>query len=90
MLPDEGIWQWKSEVPALSAVRNLSIGSILGPLGEKEVNWYMQPNYLNQLLSQLTPQLESISLVVLNFSTSVRIPLLLIYGTLVIIFIMII
>ncbi|KAJ4781842.1 embryo defective 2016 [Rhynchospora pubera] len=70
LLPDEGIWRWKSEIPPLSAVRNLSIGSILGPLGEKEVNWYMQPHYLNQLLSQLIPQLESISLVVLNFSTS--------------------
>jgi hypothetical protein len=79
LLPDEGIWQWKTEVPPFSAVRNLSIGSILGPLSEEEVNWYMQPNYQNQLLAQLTPQLESISLVVLNFSTSVRTSLLLIY-----------
>ncbi|KAJ3682983.1 hypothetical protein LUZ60_013210 [Juncus effusus] len=70
LFPDEGIWQWRSEIPPLSAVRNLSISTFLGPLVEKEVNWYMNKEHVNQLISQLTPQLENIAIVVLNFSIS--------------------
>lgn len=71
LFPEEGIWLWKYEIPPLSALRILSIGSILGPQAERDINWYLQPEHLAVLLVRLTPQLDRIAQVVLHFASTV-------------------
>lgn len=71
LFPDEGIWSWKDEMPPLSALRTLSVGSLLGPLVEKDINWYLQPEHLKLLLIRLTPQLDRIAQIALHFAFSV-------------------
>ncbi|XP_073107829.1 protein virilizer homolog isoform X2 [Elaeis guineensis] len=70
LFPEEGIWLWKYEIPPLSALRVLSIGSILGPQAERDINWYLQPEHLAVLLIRLTPQLDRIAQVVLHFAST--------------------
>ncbi|KAH7674399.1 Protein virilizer protein [Dioscorea alata] len=68
LLPMEDIWQWRNEMPRLSVLRALSVGTILGPRAEQCVNWYLQPEHLAVLLVRLTPQLERIAELVLQFA----------------------
>ncbi|XP_015900411.3 protein virilizer homolog isoform X2 [Ziziphus jujuba] len=70
LFPEEGIWLWKKGMPLLSALRTLSIGTLLGPQKEKQINWYLQPLHLEKLLGQLTPQLEKIALVIQHYAIS--------------------
>ncbi|KAJ6813815.1 uncharacterized protein M6B38_141565 [Iris pallida] len=68
--PEEGIWLWCNGMPPLSAFRTLSIGSILGPESERDVDWFLQPEHLTVLLVRLTPQLDRIAQIVLHFAFS--------------------
>ncbi|OAY73037.1 hypothetical protein ACMD2_02584 [Ananas comosus] len=61
LFPDEGIWLWKNEMPPLSAVRALSIATVLGPQVERQINWYLLPEHSSLLLIRLTPQLDKIA-----------------------------
>ncbi|XP_010906480.1 protein virilizer homolog isoform X2 [Elaeis guineensis] len=70
LFPEEGIWLWKYDIPPLTALRILSIGSILGPQAERDINWYLQPEHLAVLLIRLTPQLDRIAQVVLHFAST--------------------
>nr|CAD1833153.1 unnamed protein product [Ananas comosus var. bracteatus] len=70
LFPDEGIWLWKNEMPPLSAVRALSIATVLGPQVERQINWYLEPEHSSLLLIRLTPQLDKIAQVVLHYATS--------------------
>ncbi|XP_038985471.1 protein virilizer homolog isoform X2 [Phoenix dactylifera] len=70
LFPEEGIWLWKYEIPPLSALGLLSIGSILGPQAERDIIWYLQPEHLEVLLVRLTPQLDRIAQVVLHFAST--------------------
>ncbi|XP_072967043.1 protein virilizer homolog isoform X2 [Typha angustifolia] len=70
LFPDEGIWLWKNGIPPLSAIRTLSIGTVLGPQVESEINWYFKSEHLSVLLIRLTPQLDRIAQIVLHFATS--------------------
>lgn len=58
-------------MPFLSALRTLSVGTLLGPQEEKKVNWYLQPVHLEKLLGQLTPQLEKIAHIIQRYAISV-------------------
>ncbi|KAJ0980701.1 hypothetical protein J5N97_008956 [Dioscorea zingiberensis] len=68
LLPMEDIWQWRNEMPRVSALRVLSVGTILGPQAEQCVNWYLQPEHLAVLLVRFTPQLDRIAQLVLQFA----------------------
>ncbi|XP_074567247.1 protein virilizer homolog isoform X3 [Curcuma longa] len=70
LFPDEDIWLWKNEMPPLSALRTLSIGTLLGPQAEKDINWYLHPEHTSVLLMQLTPQLDRVGQIVLHFAFS--------------------
>lgn len=58
-------------MPSLSAIRTLAIGTLLGPRKEGEVEWYLRPQHLETLLSQLTPQLDKIAQIFLHYAISV-------------------
>lgn len=58
-------------MPPLSAVRALSIATVLGPQVERQINWYLEPEHSSLLLIRLTPQLDKIAQVVLHYATSV-------------------
>lgn len=58
-------------MPSLSAIRTLSVGTILGPEGEKYIEWHLQPEHLKVLLGRLTPQLNKIAQIVLHFGSTV-------------------
>lgn len=68
LFPEEGIFLWKKEMPPLTALRTLSIGTILGTQMESDINWYLQPEHLSLLLIRLTPHLERIAKIVLHFA----------------------
>ncbi|XP_068645257.1 protein virilizer homolog [Aristolochia californica] len=68
LFPEEGIWLWKSGMPSLCALRTLCVGTVLGPLREKDVDWYLQPAYISVLLSRLNPLLDKVAQVVLHFA----------------------
>ncbi|XP_065856562.1 protein virilizer homolog [Euphorbia lathyris] len=70
LFPEEGIWLWKNGMPLLSALRTLAVGTILGPLKEKQVNWYLESLHLEKLLSQLTPQLDKIAQIIQHYAIS--------------------
>lgn len=59
-------------MPMLSALRTLSVGSLLGPQKERQIGWYLQPEHLERVLSQLTPQLGKIGQIILHCAVSVR------------------
>ncbi|KAK1306325.1 hypothetical protein QJS10_CPA10g01878 [Acorus calamus] len=68
---EEDIWLWKCEMPSLSALRTLSIGTLLGALKEQDIEWYSRPGYQKVLLSQMAQELDEIAEVVLHFAFSV-------------------
>lgn len=70
LFPEEGVWLWKNGMPSLSAIRTLAIGTLLGPRKEGEVEWYLRPQHLETLLSQLTPQLDKIAQIFLHYAIS--------------------
>ncbi|KAK4776143.1 hypothetical protein SAY87_024104 [Trapa incisa] len=61
LFPEEGVQLWKNDMPLLSSLRSLAIGTIFGPQKEREVNWYLMPENHEKVLSQLTPQLGKIA-----------------------------
>ncbi|KAK1274402.1 hypothetical protein QJS04_geneDACA022688 [Acorus gramineus] len=67
---EEDIWLWKCGMPSLSALRTLSIGTLLGALKEQDIEWYSRPGYQNVLLSQMAQELDEIAEVVLHFAFS--------------------
>lgn len=71
LFPEEGIKLWKNGMPALSTLRSMSIGIMLGNKGESYVDWYLQPDYQTLLLGRLRQQLDKIAQIVLHFSISV-------------------
>ncbi|KAL2900847.1 Protein virilizer [Bienertia sinuspersici] len=70
LYPDEGVWHWKNGMPLVTATRSLALGTLLGPLVEKKVNWYLEHPYVEVLLSQLSPHLDKIAQVVLHYALS--------------------
>lgn len=58
-------------MPPLSALRTLSIGTLLGPQLEKDINWYLHPEHTSALLIRLTPQLDRVGQIVLHIAFSV-------------------
>ncbi|KAK9699314.1 hypothetical protein RND81_08G166700 [Saponaria officinalis] len=68
LFPEEGIWHWKNGLPLLTAVRSLAIGSWLGSLQERKVNWYLEQPHLEVLLCQLGPHLQKIAALVLHYA----------------------
>jgi hypothetical protein len=71
LFPEEGVWLWKDGMPLLSALRKLSVGTLLGSEKERQVNWYLNPTHLEKLLSQLTPHLDKIAQIILHYAISV-------------------
>ena len=59
-------------MPLLSVLRALSIGTLLGPRKERQVNWYLQPVHQEKLLGQLMPQLDKIAQIIQNYAICVR------------------
>ncbi|KAM0980773.1 hypothetical protein COP2_014310 [Malus domestica] len=70
LLPDEGVWLWKNGMPLLSALRKLSVGTVLGPQKERQVNWYLHHEHLEKLLSQLTPHLDKVAQIIQHYAIS--------------------
>ncbi|XP_030553813.1 protein virilizer homolog [Rhodamnia argentea] len=70
LFPEEGIWLWKKGMPVLSSLRMLAIGTLLGCQKEKEVNWYLKPEFREKVLSQLTPQLDKIAQMIKHYAVS--------------------
>ncbi|MCL7035040.1 hypothetical protein MKW94_011950 [Papaver nudicaule] len=70
LFPEEGIWLWRDGMPSLSALRTLSVGTILGPQKEKQVDWYLQPGHVATLLGRLTPLLDKIAQIILHFAST--------------------
>ncbi|KAF7851933.1 hypothetical protein BT93_L1645 [Corymbia citriodora subsp. variegata] len=70
LFPEEGIWLWKKGMPVLSSLRMLAIGTLLGRQKEKEVNWYLKPEFREKVLSQLTPQLDKIAQMIKHYAVS--------------------
>lgn len=70
LLPEEGSWHWKNGMPVLSAVQSLAVGSLLGPVMERKVNWYLEPPHVEVLLSQLSQHLDNIAQVVFLYAVS--------------------
>lgn len=58
-------------MPALSALRTLALGSILGPQKEREVNWYLKPEHHEKVLGQLRPHLDKIAEMIQHCAISV-------------------
>ncbi|VVA15380.1 PREDICTED: embryo defective 2016 [Prunus dulcis] len=70
LFPEEGVWIWKNGMPLLSALRKLSVGTVLGPQKEREVNWYLHPVHLEKLLSQLMPHLDKVAQIIQHYAIS--------------------
>ncbi|XP_057962822.1 protein virilizer homolog isoform X2 [Malania oleifera] len=70
LLPEEGIWVWRNGMPLLSALRTLAVGSLLGPQKERQVNWYLQPEHVEVVLSQLTPQLDKVAQIIQHYAST--------------------
>lgn len=58
-------------MPLMTAARSLALGTLLGPLKEKKVNWYLEHSYIEILLGQLSPHLDKIAQVILHYAVSV-------------------
>lgn len=64
-------------MPILSALRTLAVGTSLGPVKEREIDWYLHDGNPEKLLSQLTrPLLDKIAQIIIHYSTSVSIYLI--------------
>lgn len=73
LLPDEGVWLWKSGMPISSALRTLAVGTSFGTLKAQETDWYLHDGNPEKMLSQLTrPLLDKIAQIIIHYSTSVR------------------
>ncbi|KAM1647231.1 hypothetical protein EV2_008988 [Malus domestica] len=70
LFPDEGVWLWKNGMPLLSALRKLSVGTVLGPQKERQVNWYLHHVHLEKMLSQLTPHLDKVAQIIQHYAIS--------------------
>ncbi|XP_004305581.1 PREDICTED: uncharacterized protein LOC101301607 [Fragaria vesca subsp. vesca] len=70
LFPEEGVWLWKDGMPLLSALRKLSVGTLLGPEKERQVNWYLRPANLEKLQSQFTPHLDKIAQIIQHYAIS--------------------
>lgn len=66
-------------MPLLTPARALAVGTLLGPLEETKVNWYLEHPYVEVLLVQLSPHLDKIAQVVLHYAVSVCISLKFLY-----------
>lgn len=71
LFADEGVWLWKNGIPMLSVLRAFSVGTLLGPKKERQIEWYLQDGKPEKLLSQLTPQLDKVAQVILHCAVSV-------------------
>lgn len=71
LLPDESFCLWKNEMPVLSALRALAVGTLLGPEKEKLINWYLRPGYPEKLVAELSPQIAKLGEVILHCALSV-------------------
>ncbi|KAL3536025.1 hypothetical protein ACH5RR_004486, partial [Cinchona calisaya] len=70
LFPDEGVWLWKNGIPMSSVVRAFSVGTLLGPKKERQIEWYLQAGKSQKLLGQLTPLLDKVAQVILHCATS--------------------
>lgn len=70
LLPEEGASLWKNGLPMLSALRQLAVGTLLGPKKEREINWYLQPGHAKKLLGQFTPLLHRVAETILHCAIS--------------------
>ncbi|XP_075509532.1 LOW QUALITY PROTEIN: protein virilizer homolog [Primulina tabacum] len=75
LLPDENIWMWKHGRPTFSVLRALAVGTLLGPLKEKQINWYLRPGHSEKLIAQLSPQLAKLGEIILHCAISMSIVL---------------
>ncbi|KAG7630169.1 Virilizer N-terminal [Arabidopsis suecica] len=70
ILPEEGVWFWKSGMPLLSGLRKLAVGTLMGPQKEKQINWYLEPGPLEKLINHLTPNLDKIAKIIQHHAVS--------------------
>ncbi|KAF8084458.1 hypothetical protein N665_0716s0007 [Sinapis alba] len=70
ILPEEGVWFWKSGMPLLSGLRKLAVGTLMCPQKEKQINWYLEPAPLEKLLNYLTPNLDKIAKIIQHHAVS--------------------
>lgn len=71
ILPEEGVWFWKSGMPLLSGLRKLAVGTLMSPQKEKQINWYLERAPLEKLLNYLTPNLDKIAKIIKHHAVSV-------------------
>ncbi|KFK37991.1 hypothetical protein AALP_AA3G056000 [Arabis alpina] len=70
ILPEEGVWFWKSGMPLLSGLRKLAVGTLMGPQKEKQINWYLESAPLEKLINHLTPNLDKIGKIIQHHAVS--------------------
>lgn len=73
LLPDESNWLWKNGMPMLSPLRAMAVGTLLGPLKEKQVSWYLRPGNPEKLIAQLSPQLLKLGDIALHCAVSMSV-----------------
>ncbi|KAL6521192.1 hypothetical protein OROGR_017761 [Orobanche gracilis] len=73
LFPDESVWLWKNGMPMLSPLRAVSVGTILGPEEEKQINWYLKPGNSEKLVSQLSPHLVKLGEIILHCAVSMSV-----------------
>lgn len=71
LFPEEDMWLWTSGMPLLTARRMLAVGTLLGPQKERHVNWYLESVYLEKLVGQLAPHLDTIAEIIQHYAISV-------------------
>lgn len=80
LLPDESNWLWKNGMPMLSPLRAMSVGTLLGPPKEKQVNWYLKPGIPEKLIAQLYPQLPKLGDIILHCAVSVSVSVIMFWS----------
>ncbi|KAM7261978.1 hypothetical protein ACFE04_021055 [Oxalis oulophora] len=70
LFSEEAICLWKNGMPLMSGLRTLAVGTLLGPQIEKQVDWYLDHGPREKLISQLTPQLDKIALIIHHYAIS--------------------
>ncbi|KAL6507772.1 hypothetical protein OROGR_023967 [Orobanche gracilis] len=73
LLPDESVWLWKNGMPMLSPLRAMSVGTLLGPEEEKQINWYLELGNSEKLVSQLSPHLVELGEIILHCAVSMSV-----------------
>lgn len=71
LFPGESIGLWKNGMPMLSPLTGMSVGILLGPEKENQINWYLRPGNPEKLLAQLSPQLGKLGEIILQCAVSV-------------------